>query len=128
MTEAEMRKYRKEDAFIDLFFQRVGIPFVDETLKDDYGVYRTGLYEYKGKHILINKENQTWHLTVSAKHPLGFYELKDVRYRFLPDNMVVAQLFPNRSNYVNIHENCYHLWELKLGNTPPKEQTPATSM
>lgn len=88
------------------------IEIEEEIKEDEYGVYSTGAFLYKGKKIMIVKEVGRWHLSVSTNHPLGYQEMKEVRYKFLPDAMEVAQIFPSRANFVNLHENCYHLWEL----------------
>jgi hypothetical protein len=29
--------------------------------------------------------------------------------------MFVAQVFPPREDFVNVHENCFHLWQLAPG-------------
>ena len=89
------------------------IEIEEEIREDNYGVYSTGLFDYKGKHILINKEEGLWHLSVSSNHTLGYYELKEIRYKFMPNDMQVAQIFPPREEFINVHENCFHLWELE---------------
>ena len=33
----------------------------------------------------------------------------------MPDDMTVAQIFPRRESFVNLHENCSHLWQLRPG-------------
>lgn len=109
MTEEELKKYKSS---MPLSFSKLPIRFVEERIRDEYGIYETGFYEYKGKHIFINKENGLWHLSVSANHTLGYYELKEIRYRFMPNNMNVAQIFPPREDFVNLHENCFHLFQI----------------
>ena len=47
-----------------------------------------------------------------ANHTLGYYELKEIRYKFMPNDMEVAQIFPPREEFINLHENCFHLYEL----------------
>lgn len=110
MTKEELKKYRREVGFELL--KKLPFEFVNDTKVDDYGVYCTGMFEYKGKTIFINKEDGLWHLSVSANHPLGYFEMKEVRYKFMPNDMQVAQIFPPREQFVNIHENCYHLFQL----------------
>ena len=107
MTKEELLKYKRETP-------ASGLPFEmkDETVEDEHGVYSTGIFEYKGKLILINIENGRWHLSISANHTLGYFELKQIRYMFLPNDMQVAQIFPPREQFVNLHENCFHLWQL----------------
>jgi hypothetical protein len=106
MTEIELKKYSVP---IPDFFKKF---YVEEELKDEFGIYRTGMYVYKGMHIFINKEEGTWHLSVSAKFPLGYQQLKDVRYKFMPDKMTVAQIFPPRDQFVNLQECTWHLWQI----------------
>lgn len=106
MTSEELRKYRKE---LPVQFP---IQLKEDTRSDEYGVYSTGLFQYKGKNIVINNEDGLWHLSVAAKHPLGYFEIKEIRYKFMPNDMQVAQIFPPREQFVNVHHNCYHLFEL----------------
>lgn len=110
MTEEELKKYKRE---LPLSMTMLPIKFVDEHREDEYGVYETGIFEYKGKTILINKESGKWHLSVATNHTLGYYELKEIRYKFMPNMMSVAQIFPPREEFVNVHENCFHLFELR---------------
>lgn len=106
MTRTEIQKYKKE---LPEFLIPV---FVEDHIEDQYGVYETGFFRYKGKNILINKEDDLWHLSVSANHTLGYYELKEIRYKFMPNDMQVAQIFPPREDFVNIHKNCFHLFQI----------------
>ena len=62
-----------------------------------------------------------WHLSVSHRtneHPPrpGRYpqwdEVADARYRFVPDGVTMAMLLPPQAEYINIHETCFHLWEV----------------
>ncbi len=109
MTEEELKQYRRP---LPLIMSKLPVVFVEDRVEDGYGVYETGFFEYNGKIIFINKEDDRWHLSVSAGHTLGYYELKDIRYKFMPNDMSVAQIFPPREEFVNVHEYCFHLWEL----------------
>ena len=109
MTLEEISKYQRP---MPLCFSLLPIEFVKEQKQDKYGIYKTGFFNYKGKEIFINIENGKWHLSVSAKHTLGYYEIKEIRYKFMPDDMHVAQIFPPRDEFVNLHEYCFHLHEL----------------
>lgn len=114
MKIEEFRKLRKPmpDAYIRAFRQ-MGVPFVDKQVSDKYGVYSTGYFVFKGKSILINIENGKWHLTAHSNHALGYFEMKEIRYKFLPDAIDVAQIFPPREEFVNIDETCFHLFEVR---------------
>lgn len=106
MKKEELLKY-KEDVPKNFPFN-----IKDYEATDEYGVYHTGIFRYKGMSLITAIENGKWHLSVSAKFPLGYQQLKDVRYKFLPNNIQVAQIFPPREEFVNIHECCWHLWEI----------------
>lgn len=102
MTKEELEKLRVKD--------QIGID--PEYIEDLHGTYSTGVFLYKGMYIMVTKDEGKWHLSVSGKQPLGYFQIKDVRYKFLPDAMEVAQIFPPREQFVNMHPNCYHLFEL----------------
>ncbi len=87
--------------------------FVEHSEEDAYGYYSTGLFKYKGKMVFVTLENGTYHLSVSSGHTLGYYELKEIRYAFLPNRINAAQIFPPREEFVNVHQNCFHLYELR---------------
>lgn len=106
MTREELNKYRRPTP------PQFPFKIREEERTDEYGVYSTGVFDYKGKVIVVNNEEGLWHLSVTAKHTLGYYELKEVRYKFMPNSMQVAQIFPPREEFVNVHENCFHLFEL----------------
>ena len=58
--------------------------------------------------------NGLWHLSVS--HPTRYPtwdEIKNIRYKYLPNKITAALLFPPKEEYVNLHTNCFHLWEVK---------------
>ena len=107
MTEEESVKYNKDAERKSRVFLRASFVCMDE-----YGKYYTGTFLYKGKFIIITMDGGKWHLSASTNHPLGYNEMKELRYKFLPDNIQVAQIFPPRKEFVNIHENCYHLWQI----------------
>ena len=104
MTEMQLERHRAD----------VALPFdIPKVGADDkYGHYSTGVFYYKGMSIIIAIEDGKWHLSVSAKQPLGYYQLKEIRYEFLPNDIHVAQIFPPREEFVNVHQNCFHLWEI----------------
>ena len=55
-----------------------------------------------------------WHLSISHPRRLPkYHEVKQARYELLPDNVTMAMLFPPSSQFVNIHQNCFHLHEIE---------------
>jgi hypothetical protein len=70
-----------------------------------------------GSPIIGGDDGFRWHLSMS--HPSRYPtwdELKEARYRLLPDEIYMAQLLPPKADYVNLHENCFHLHELRDGD------------
>lgn len=102
MTEQEYNKYKTDNSMMAN----------EVKLTDDYGIYGIGWFKFKGKDILITIDNGKWHLSASCNHYLGYVEMKELRYKFMPNDMEVAQIFPRREEFVNISKNCFHLWEI----------------
>ena len=38
--------------------------------------------------------------------------MRTAREAMTPDEVTMAILFPPRSEYVNVHERCLHLWQI----------------
>lgn len=64
-------------------------------------------------------DSPRWHLSIahtglggpdSSRYPT-WDEVHEARYKFLPGNITVAMLLPPKSQYVNVHQNCFHLWQ-----------------
>ena len=82
--------------------------------------YEAKLYKAGACKILVGKEphgnNQRllWHISIS--HPSRYptwEEIKRARYELTPKDIEMVMHLPKPENYVNIHENCFHLWELE---------------
>lgn len=66
--------------------------------------------------ILITNDDGMLHLSMSHEDGRTFPtwdEMKAVRYKWLPPDKTFGILFPPAENYVNVAENCFHLWEIK---------------
>jgi len=64
--------------------------------------------------VFVGHSADGWHMSIS--HPSRYPtwdEIKEARYSLLPKNITVAMLLPPPDEYVNIHENCFHLWEIE---------------
>ena len=56
---------------------------------------------------------QEWHLSIAhpARYPI-WDEIVAARYALLPNEARMAMILPPVEEYVNVHENCFHLWEI----------------
>lgn len=82
--------------------------------KGDIFGYEADIYVTNtGCRILITKESG-YHLSIS--HPNRYPnwdEIKNVRYKLLPNNKTYGLLLPPKEEYVNAHPNCFHLHEIR---------------
>ena len=55
-----------------------------------------------------------WHVSVSHPRRLPSWdEMRTAREAMTPDHVTMAFILPPRAQYVNIHPNCLHLWQIK---------------
>lgn len=65
---------------------------------DEYGEYKTGTFLYKSTIVSVRKENDLWTLHMMSEVPIGLPLIKEIRYKFLPDKLLMAQLFEPRKD------------------------------
>lgn len=72
--------------------------------------------------VFVSRDDGLFHLSISHRtndHPPvpGRYptwdEIKEARYLFAPAEVTMAMLLPPESEFVNVHETTFHLWEVK---------------
>lgn len=58
-------------------------------------------------------EGNGWHLSISTpnRNPT-WEEIKQARYDLCPHDVTMAMILPPTEEYVNIHNFCFHLWEI----------------
>lgn len=76
------------------------------------------MYQMGSLRIIVGHEateyGKRWHLSIS--HPTRYPkwdEIKAARMRYIPQSVTMAMFLPGEANYVNIHPNCFHLWETR---------------
>ena len=60
---------------------------------------------------------------ISISHPFRYPtwdEIHAARYYFLPEDIDCAIFLPKKSEYVNLHPNCFHVWEVKDAEIPAR--------
>ena len=100
-----MRDLRVLDAY-----RRVGHPggFGDETC----GMFELPSPIDKASLQIIASSGDGWdHVSVSrAKRCPNWIEMEHVRFCFFKDDETVMQLHVPRSDHINVHPHCLHLW------------------
>lgn len=81
------------------------------------GIEKTGVTEESAWHLSISHRSNT--LTDIAGRPLPgriptWDEIKDARYRFIPDEINMVIMLPPKKLYVNHHPTTMHLWEIPI--------------
>lgn len=68
----------------------------------------------------VDPEAMGWeHVSVSLRHrPPNWQEMSFVKDLFWEPDECVVQFHPPRSEYVNFHQNCLHLWKHKTQAFP----------
>lgn len=64
--------------------------------------------------ILVSIDDGLYHLSISTPHAMPSYEeMKKARYKFLPDDIFVGEIFPPKRYFVNLHPYTRHLWQIE---------------
>lgn len=91
-------------------FAYVGIPRLPSECHDPR--------EYKNGALKVfvsqDSDEKFWHLSIS--HPDRYPtwdEIHSARYELVPDEVTMAMFLPPKSEYVNLHSNCFHLHETR---------------
>lgn len=68
---------------------------------------------FVGKEPSGKNGEMLWHLSISCLHRYPTWdEIRTARYDFIPDKVYMAMILPPKKDYVNVHQNCFHLHEL----------------
>ena len=73
---------------------------------------RCGMFTLGECSVIVGLE-AGWHLSIAHPNRYPTYdEIKEARYKFLPNEATMAMLFPPKEEFINLHNNCFHLWEI----------------
>jgi len=64
--------------------------------------------------VLVGRSEQAgWHISIShlSRYPT-WDEIKYARYKLLPPGITMAIYLPPEEQYVDMHPNCFHLFEI----------------
>lgn len=75
--------------------------------------FGTKTYKCKNLIVAVAIEKGLYHLSISHPSRLPEYiEIKEARYQLCPDGIYMAQIFPPQVEFINMHKNCIHLFQL----------------
>jgi hypothetical protein len=82
--------------------------------------YRTNT----GLRVIVSADAGLLHISASCDSRLpSWEEMKFLRYELGKSAEYMAIIFPPESEYVDLHKNCLHLWEINNGGTASDGQT-----
>jgi len=86
---------------------------IDENLRT--GKFRNSMFVHDGFTVMFTVENHGTsayqHLSVSRKERYPSWdEIVLFRSLFFEDDDEIVQVIPKESDYVNVHDNCFHMW------------------
>lgn len=71
-------------------------------------------YKYGRCRVLVDRRSGYWHMSISHHRQLPTWaEVRDARYALIPNEATMVMALPPKEAYVNIHEFCFHLWEIQ---------------
>ena len=78
-------------------------------------VPKEGMFQFGRCRVLVTIDEGAWHLSISTKDALPSYkEMKIARYKYCPDDIYMAEIFPPSSEFVNLHPYTRHLWQIHI--------------
>lgn len=88
-------------------------PTMEPREMDVPGVGRARVAMLHGCTVIITKEAGKWHLSISHKdRDPSYFDIKEARYRWIPDSATMAMIFPPAAEFVNMDPHCFHLFEI----------------
>ncbi len=70
-------------------------------------------YTWGDVNVLIEQHKNGWHLSISTPYRNPTWEeIKQARYDLLSHNITMAMVLPPTEEFVNIHNFCFHLYQI----------------
>ncbi len=89
--EKRRKKLKKE------FIQKLQDSANSEVIaSDEFGEYRAGTFLHKAAIVTVKREEGIWSLHVMSEEFISFLLVEEIRYKFLPDDLLMAQLYGSR--------------------------------
>jgi hypothetical protein len=64
--------------------------------------------------VVVTRERGRWHLSIAHPGRLPTWEeVASARYALLPGDLVCGMVLPPREAYVNLHEHCFQVFEIR---------------
>ena len=95
----------------------------DPVASDEYGEYRLGVFLHGCCVVTVSCEDGAWSCQIYSENPITQLIIQQIRYKFLPDALVMVQLFTSRE--INRLQKSVVLYEIPaemIGYEDPEEK------
>ncbi|HBG40232.1 MAG TPA: hypothetical protein DDW85_02310 [Porphyromonadaceae bacterium] len=65
---------------------------------DEHGEYREGVFLHRCYIVVVKMMDGLWLLQISGSVSVLLQTMKEIRYKYIPDDCLMAQLFPSRKD------------------------------
>lgn len=64
--------------------------------------------------VIVSLSGAGYHMSIARpdRYP-SWDEVSKARYALIPDNVTMAMMLPPQSEFINIHSNCFQLWQVQ---------------
>jgi hypothetical protein len=71
----------------------------EPSVADDYGEYKPGTFLYRDVVVTVKNESQSgWSVHIFGEHSIGLPLIKEVRYKYVPDHVLMVQILGSRED------------------------------
>lgn len=63
---------------------------------DKYGEYRVGVFLHGACIVEVKHDDNLWAMHIMSEQFISLQNVKEIRYKFIPDNAMMFQFFPPR--------------------------------
>ena len=95
-------------------WKSISVPDVVLSICPDAKAFESGRLK-----VIKSTDANRLHLSISHQDRYPKWdEIKEARDYFLPPGKIFIMALPPEKYYVNLHKNCFHLWELSEDDEP----------
>jgi hypothetical protein len=73
----------------------------EPSVTDNFGKYKEGVFLHGCTIVIIAITDGLWWLNIKSEHPVPLHVIREIRYKYLPDECLMAQLLPSRAEKGN---------------------------
>nr|DAF67719.1 MAG TPA: hypothetical protein [Caudoviricetes sp.] len=111
------RKNRMKKEFIEKLQKSMAS---EPVAVDEFGEYRVGTFLHRAAIVTVERDNGVWSLHILSEEFVGTPLIKEIRYKFLPDDALMALVIPSRGEMNELKGTV--LMEIPRGVEPKNNQ------